>query len=547
MIQFDIPKEKSSIIKVFGVGGGGSNAVTHMYEQGITGVNYVICNTDNQALELSCVPNKIQLGSSLREGLGAGNKPEIGREATEEAVDKLEEVLQTNTKMVFITAGMGGGTGTGGAPVVARLAKDMGILTVGIVTTPFSFEGKKRLDQATAGINELKEEVDALLIISNDKLREIYGNLKINDAFGKADDILTVAAKGIAEIITKTGYINVDFEDVNTVMRDSGVALMGIGLASGENRAIHAVEEAMASPLLNDNNITGARSVLLNISYGSGGLEMDEMTEITNYITEAIQIESDNLIWGLSEDEDLDDEVRVTLIATGFESNEERKKREHQSKRVIHTLALEKEEPKKKQVESKPINETKPFLKKNDQAEKKSKQEETSSQQFTFEFQPLRKVEPTEEEQFEVENTTSFDEESVHDYYSVEEVDNDPISNASPVSEPFYLQSEQTKSNNSQQESTQSAPQNDSENKFAEREQAIHKELNNKFKRLQSFNVRPVKSNEEDYVPAYKRKNIEIDTTPKSNTENVSRYSLGQSDDETIEFGKNSYLHDNVD
>ena len=539
MIEFDIPKDKSSIIKVFGVGGGGSNAVTHMYEQGIAGVNYVICNTDNQALELSSVPNKIQLGSSLREGLGAGNKPEIGREATEEAIDKLEEVLQANTKMIFITAGMGGGTGTGGAPVVARLAKDMGILTVGIVTTPFSFEGKKRLTQANAGIDELKEEVDALLVISNDKLREIHGNLKINEAFGKADDILTVAAKGIAEIITKTGYINVDFEDVNTVMRDSGVALMGIGLASGEQRAIHAVEEAMSSPLLNDNNITGARSVLLNISYGSEGLEMDEMADITDYITEAIQIESDNLIWGLSEDDDLTDEVRVTLIATGFESNAQRKKREQQSKRVIHTLNSEDEKMQSKE-ENRRADQSKPYLR-SEQNDEVAEDRDNSTKQFTFEFEPISNDDQKEQEP---DSELSFDEESAKEFYAAEEVDNEPVSNASPVSEPFRLP--QT-SDNKSEEHKQNTPQQQQTNKFAEREQVIQKELNSKLKRLQSFNVRPVQSKDEDYVPAYKRKNIEIDTTPRSGNENVSRYSLGESGEDGFQFGKNSYLHDNVD
>lgn len=548
MIEFDIPKEKSSIIKVFGVGGGGSNAVTHMYEQGIAGVNYVICNTDNQALELSSVPNKIQLGSSLREGLGAGNKPEIGREATEEAIDKIEEVLQTNTKMIFITAGMGGGTGTGGAPVVARLAKDMGVLTVGIVTTPFSFEGKKRLTQANAGIEELKDEVDALLVISNDKLREMHGNLKINEAFGRADDILTVAARGIAEIITKTGYINVDFEDVNTVMRDSGVALMGIGLAKGENRAIKAVEEAMNSPLLNDNNITGAKSVLLNISYGSDGLEMDEMAEITDYITRAIEIESDNLIWGLSEDEELTDEVRVTLIATGFESNAQRKKRENESKRVIHTLATDddqqqkvRDQKKEEQVQEE-IDEAKPYLKnKKEDAEQEIVQEteESSAKQITFEFEPIKKkTAPKKVEESEI----SLDEQSVKEFYSVEEVENEPVSNASPVSKPFQLQN-----STGDKQRSQSNAQSSSENKFEERKKAINHALNSKLERLQSFNVRPVQSDEDEYEPAYKRKNIQIDTSPKSGNENVSRYSLGSSDDGSFEFGKNSYLHDNVD
>ena len=551
MIEFDIPKEKSSIIKVFGVGGGGSNAVSHMYNLGIEGVNYVICNTDIQALEMSEVPNKIQLGSSLSGGLGAGNKPEIGREATEESIDKIEDILQANTKMVFITAGMGGGTGTGGAPVVARLAKDMGILTVGIVTTPFSFEGKKRLTQADEGIQALKNEVDALLIISNDKLREIHGNLKMSEAFGRADDILTVAAKGIAEIITKIGYINVDFEDVNTVMRDSGVALMGIGHASGEERAIKAVDEALSSPLLNDNNIIGAKSVLLNISYGKQELEMDEMSSITDYIIDAIGIESENLIWGLSEDENLDDEVRVTLIATGFQSNEERKRKEKEGRRVVHTLNSDDDMPakpaKKETVKEEPV---KPYLKQNEtKAEVKP---DRPSRQFTFEFQPLNESQPIQKQEINDEpECSTFDEKSAREFYSVEEEPVEPVSNATPVTNPFQL----NQSSPQQQASQPSTEQNAETNNDVQRhnQEVIKASLDQRLQRLQSFQVKRVNEQKpygdgesEEYVPAYKRQNIQIDTTPKSDQSNVSKYSLGENNG-NFNLGKNSYLHDNVD
>ena len=254
-MKFDLPKDQSSIIKVVGVGGGGSNAVNHMYNQGITGVDFIICNTDAQALELSPIVNKIQLGTTLTEGLGAGANPEVGKNAAIEDIESLKKILETNTKMVFVTAGMGGGTGTGAAPVIAEAARELGILTVGIVSVPFSFEGRKRKQQADAGLEELRKHVDTLLIINNDKLREMHGNLKMSEAFSKADNILTVAAKGIAEIITVAGYINVDFEDVRTVMSDGGTAIMGSATAEGENRAIKAVSEALSSPLLNDNDI----------------------------------------------------------------------------------------------------------------------------------------------------------------------------------------------------------------------------------------------------------------------------------------------------
>ena len=318
---FDLPKEQSSIIKVIGIGGGGCNAVNHMFRQGIKDVNFVICNTDSQALETSPVPNRIQLGPELTKGRGAGAHPEKGQAATLESVKEVKELMEKNTEMVFITAGMGGGTGTGGAPVVARIARDMGILTVAIVTLPFGFEGKKRVEQARRGIAELKEHVDSIIVIVNDKIREVFGDLPFSEAFARADDVLTTAAKGIAEIITIPGYVNVDFEDVKTVLRNSGVAIMGTGRASGENRAIDAVEAALSSPLLNDTNIQGARHVLLNITSGRVEVRMDEISEITEYVQEAAGMESD-IIWGNCMDESLGDELSVTVIATGFESHE---------------------------------------------------------------------------------------------------------------------------------------------------------------------------------------------------------------------------------
>jgi cell division protein FtsZ len=320
LMNFDLPPERSAIIKVIGVGGGGSNAVNHMYRKGIKDVNFVVCNTDAQALHNSPVAVKLQLGDALTEGRGAGSKASIGREAAMESIDRIKEVLASNTSMVFITAGMGGGTGTGAAPVIARVAKEMGILTVAIVTIPFRFEGPERINQAIEGINAMKDHVDSLLVINNEKLREIYGNLKVSNAFEKADDVLAIAAKGIAEIITVHGYINVDFADVQTVMQESGVAIMGSAKASGENRAHQAIAEALTSPLLNNNDITGARSVLLNITSGSEEITMDEISEITDYVVSASS-RNTTLIWGMGSDDSLGDQISVTIIATGFKMN----------------------------------------------------------------------------------------------------------------------------------------------------------------------------------------------------------------------------------
>jgi cell division protein FtsZ len=316
---FDLTHEEPSIIKVIGVGGGGSNAVTHMYRQGIVGVDFAICNTDAQAMQLSPVPTRIQLGPALTEGRGAGSQPQVGKQACLESIEEVKVFLESNTKMLFVTAGMGGGTGTGAAPIIAKAAREMGILTVGIVTLPFSFEGKKRVTQGGDGLEELKKNVDTIIIISNDKLRQIYGNLSVSSAFSRADDILTTAAKGIAEIITVPGYVNVDFEDVNTVMRNSGVAIMGIGMAEGDNRARKAVDTALSSPLLEDNNISGAQHILLNITSGTKEVTMDEIFEITEFVQEEAG-NSTNLIWGNCHDDSLGDKISVTIIATGFET-----------------------------------------------------------------------------------------------------------------------------------------------------------------------------------------------------------------------------------
>lgn len=319
--KVELPKEKSSIIKVIGVGGGGGNAVNYMFREGITGVDFIICNTDCQALESSPVPNKIQIGGELTNGRGAGSNPEIGRKAAECSIDDIADILGINTQMVFVTAGMGGGTGTGAAPVIAKIAKEMGILTVGIITTPFNFEGAKRKIAADKGILEMQESVDSLLIISNDRIKEIFGNLEISKAFSYADNILATAAKGIAEIITIPGIINVDFEDVKTAMKESGVAILGNGVAEGDGRALRAAEQALNSPLLSDNKIEGAQNLLVNITYGDEEIKLDEYSEINQFFQEQAGFDA-NLKCGTCIDYSLGNQISVTVIATSFNRSE---------------------------------------------------------------------------------------------------------------------------------------------------------------------------------------------------------------------------------
>ena len=339
-ISFDLPKNQSNVIKVIGVGGGGSNAINHMFKQGIKGVDFVICNTDAQALANSGVPNKIQLGVNLTEGLGAGANPEIGEKAALESSEDIMSMLNINTKMVFITAGMGGGTGTGAAPVIAKMAKDMNILTVGIVTTPFNFEGKIRYDQAQLGIEKLREQVDSLIIINNNKLRDVYGNLGFKAGFSKADEVLSTASKGIAEVITHHYTQNIDLKDAKTVLSNSGTAIMGAAISFGENRAYDAITKALDSPLLNDNKITGAKNVLLLIVSGNEEITIDEIAEINDYI----QNQSGNvanIIMGVGEDLELEDSISVTVIATGFNTDQQNEISNTEPEKIIHKLEEE--------------------------------------------------------------------------------------------------------------------------------------------------------------------------------------------------------------
>ena len=335
--SFDLPKNKSNVIKVIGVGGGGSNAINHMFKKGINGVDFVISNTDAQALNDSPVPIKIQLGATLTEGLGAGANPEVGAMAAKESFEEIKNLLSTQTKMVFITAGMGGGTGTGAAPIIAKMAKEMDILTVGIVTMPFQFEGKLRIDQAEIGLQNIKKNVDALIVINNNKLREVYGNLGFKAGFSKADEVLSTAARGIAEVITHHYRQNIDLKDARTVLEDSGTAIMGSGSASGENRAQEAIINALDSPLLNDNKISGCKNVLLLIVSGSEEITIDEIGSINDYIQEEAGNNA-NIIMGVGEDENIGSSIAVTIIATGFGSDQQNQIVNTEAKKIIHTL-----------------------------------------------------------------------------------------------------------------------------------------------------------------------------------------------------------------
>ncbi len=336
-IAFDMPHNRSNVIKVIGVGGGGSNAVNHMFNKGIKGVDFVVCNTDAQALQSSSVPNKIQLGASLTEGLGAGANPVIGKESAMESIEDIKNMLNTSAKMLFITVGMGGGTGTGAAPVIAKIANELGILTVGIVTMPFSFEGKKRNDQAQEGIERLRDHVDSLVIINNNKLREVYGNLGFKAGFSKADEVLSTAATGIAEVITHHYTQNIDLKDAKTVLSNSGTAIMGSASASGTNRAQNAITEALDSPLLNDNKIEGAKNVLLLIVSGTSEVTIDEIGEISDYIQSEAKTNVD-IIMGVGEDETLEDAISITIIATGFNMDQQNMITESETRKIVHVL-----------------------------------------------------------------------------------------------------------------------------------------------------------------------------------------------------------------
>ncbi|MEN8121108.1 MAG: cell division protein FtsZ [Bacteroidota bacterium] len=497
LIPFDLPTEKSSIIKVIGVGGGGSNAVSFMFQQGMTDVDFIVCNTDQQALVNSPVPIKLHLGQTLTEGLGAGNKPEKGREAAVENLDDVIKVLENNTKMVFITAGMGGGTGTGAAPVIAKAARELGILTVGIITIPFRFEGKRRIEQAVKGVQEINKYVDSLLVINNERLREIYGDLGVTDAFSRADNVLSVAAKGIAEIITKKGHVNVDFADVKTVMTESGVALFGSAQAEGEGRALHAIQEALNSPLLNNNDITGAQNILLNISFGEEDVTVDEIFEITNFVQDAAGNTAD-LIWGYNQDTSLGKKINVTVIATGFETD------------VIPELYA-----------------SRPAFKRSPKVEDFSLEENILSEEVDFEVNYTN-----DDLKLISTNSQTFNQ-------------NEPVQN-----EGFGVESQEEEiivhQQNPQEENTDD--EDERVRKALER-LAQMEDVKKKMEQKNQKVDRNAKAIDElENIPAYKRRNVDLDLEGDIEDSKVSRYVLNDDDDEDdIELSENSYLHDNVD
>ncbi len=549
-MKFEMLKEKSSIIKVIGVGGGGGNAVNHMYRQGITGVDFIICNTDAQALELSPIPNKVQLGASLTEGMGAGSIPEVGKNSAIENIEDIRDMLGVNTRMLFITAGMGGGTGTGASPIIAKVAKEMGILTVGIITTPFSFEGKRRKMQAEEGLEELKKSVDSYLVISNDRLREIFGNLTLGSAFSQADDILTTAAKGIAEIITVPGYINVDFKDVRTVMQDSGVAIMGSNAAEGDNRAFRAVEGALASPLLKDNEIEGARYILLNISSGDKEVTMDEVSVITDYIQEQAGLAAD-LIWGNCTDETLGDKISVTIIATGFQTQEEREQtKKAEPKRQFlaaetplikpvneivnrfntpEKVVLQEEEHVEEPVMQTKIAEEKPqadlfggFFTLTNNPEKETKKEQPTAPQIRHH---LTNDEPKKEEETIIPGF-EFNLKIAESEFNITE----SAANREEEPKPSFLSDDDDKSDESIEEQL--------------------KKSKERILRLKDLSMKLRSANgiqELESEPAYKRRNMNLSEVPHSSESQVSRFTLSTEDGKTEIRPNNSFLHDNVD
>ncbi|MEX2514279.1 MAG: cell division protein FtsZ [Cyclobacteriaceae bacterium] len=528
--KFDIQKNHKSIIKVIGVGGGGSNAVNHMFNQGIKDVEFVVVNTDSQALKSSPVPLKIQIGAHLTEGLGAGANPEKGKNAALESKEEIREFLADHTKMVFITAGMGGGTGTGAAPVIAKIAKDMDILTVGIVTAPFAFEGRKKTLSAQSGIEALRENCDTVLVILNDKLREIYGNLPIRQAFGKADNILSTAAKSIAEIITETQDVNVDFEDVKTVMKDAGAAVMGSAMEEGEDRAIKAAEKAISSPLLNNVDITGAQKILLSIMSGEEEeLSMDELVEITEYIQDRAGDMAD-VIFGQGIDPDLKKAIRVTVIATGFETDsladkkffEAKKKEGENTKKVIHL-----ESGKTSKVDEEEVNSPGQTISFKVQAPK-TQPEPTE--------EPLEKDENKEEEAPLAKKDTQEEDEEF------EYINSDPQPEQKKVLTLFDRPDQQEQ--DKKKEEKTNTYQNDYFEQIKEKAMKRAHERFERLRQMRSVNQTPEEFKEKLEIPAYQRKNIKLQQVQHSSERSLSKFNLN--DDNEI-ISNNRFLHDNVD
>ena len=562
-MEFDLPKhdkpQAQSIIKVIGVGGGGSNAVNHMYLQGIAGVDFIVCNTDCQALDISPVPFKIQLGPNLTEGRGAGMIPDVGMNAAMENIQEIRELLSKDTKMVFVTAGMGGGTGTGAAPVIAQVARDLGILTVGIVTVPFNFEGRKRRQQAEEGLERMRQNVDTLLIINNEKLREFGRNMSLSEAFSHADDVLTVAAKGIAEVISVTGSINVDFNDVNTVMRNSGHAIMGSAIASGQDRALQAVQAALSSPLLDDDNISGARYVLLNISYGDQEVMMDEITEITDYIQEAAGSTAD-VIWGHAKDASLGDQLSITIIATGFSSSpmsgapsQERTVvvlEEDSKQEIVAPLSSPFQSIAQAPIQT-PVQEVQaqdePFM--------KEVEHETTAEASIFTSTPATAPEKT--------TFNLYDEPTIEPVSEVEAAQPAPAMTwdvfdvqtevTSPVQNPFVEAQRQQDAapvvkHILEDEAIQKVNLEEPKRMLSPEEQM--RKVQERVARIQEFTSklkRPEGIIEFENEPAFVRRNIALQQTQPSATEQVSRFGIAADANGNSSLRNNSFLHDNVD
>lgn len=567
--EFDLPKHRSSHIKVIGVGGGGSNAVNYMYEQGIEGVDFVVCNTDAQALNSSPVPNKVQLGQATTEGLGAGANPEVGEQAALESIDEIRGLLDERTKMVFITAGMGGGTGTGAAPVIAGVAKEMGILTVGIVTAPFYFEGKMRLEQAEAGIKEIQKNVDSLIVINNDKLRELYGNLGYRASFAKADEVLTTAARGIAEVITKHYDTNIDLRDAKTVLADSGTAIMGTGIASGENKANEAITAALDSPLLNNNKISGAKNVLLLIVSGENEVTMDEIGLINEYIQKEAAGNA-NIIMGVGQDLELGDNISVTVVATGFPA-EEQIYTGVEDEKVIHRLEDDQPIVKKLSPETPfPVNVKKDVTEtpKNDQ--NAQNQEEVEVRYVLEEEEEIEmKVEETPDDEFilqtretpsENELKFEFEEEkeeeeivsqpmmfTLDDLDEIEDVQPSPmnthssnVQNQSQEQHEDVIIETQKRTFEEIDEDPTEAPISNSLSKTIEERRARLKQYNYKFKSV----LKDKSIDELESMPAYKRQGLELTGREEKSP---SDYIISKDVNNETKIRPNSFLHDNVD
>ncbi|MBI2258894.1 MAG: cell division protein FtsZ [Flavobacteriia bacterium] len=531
-MEFDMPKEISSIIKVFGVGGGGGNAVGHMYRQGVKGVDFVICNTDKQHLDKSPVSFKIQLGPSLTEGLGAGSFPETGKNAAVESIEEIRSYLEKGTKMVFITAGMGGGTGTGAAPVIAQLAKEMGILTVGIVTSPFLFEGKTKLKNAEAGIEELRKHVDSLLVINNERLFELENKITMNNAYAQADNVLCIAARGIADVISETGIVNVDFNDVKTVMKNSGVALMGTASADGENRAMECVQAALTSPLLNDNIVYGAKHIILNISYGEEEITLQEMNEITNYIRQEAGEDAD-LFFGHVHNPELGNKISITFIATGFNKNNGSLEKKDENLLINHL-----DDESKSEVKA-PLQS--PF----DTYSNSHKESE---------------VEQTIDEPFLKQNEEVFNEipHLMEEDFILENEENSVEFELKPSNEPVTLFEEHILEEKEEKVvlydldqnivSQKDSSEKNSSSVSAEEQQKLNQKRMNVFSNLASQLKKPDVLKEMESTPAWKRQNIDLDLSTPSKEPSASKYQISVDENGKSGIkGNNSFLHGNVD